>query len=343
MGICQEGIKTQIYLDDVNLYGSHAIKRQRHLVKKVIFMDIEKVHPELRERVKRMPAFNLNARPLLFLNRFMLRLTSRAKKMAGGVTMTSHKLENASVNVYTPAGKPNGGALLWIHGGGFVMGTPAMSDRECRHYAATLNIVVVAVGYRLAPKHPFPAALDDCLAAWQWLQASADKLGIDVTRIAVGGESAGGGHAASLCQRLLDAGGVQPVAQLLYYPMLDDRTAAKTELDKVGHFVWDNNSNRFGWTSYLGHAPGLATVAPYAVPARRADLGGLPPTWIGVGELDLFYEENKAYVRRLQEAGVACELYKVPQAPHGFPAVMPEAQLSKDFLAAGVAFLRGWF
>jgi acetyl esterase/lipase len=133
----------------------------------------------------------------------------------------------------------------------------------------------------------------------------------------VGGESAGGGLAASAVQRLHDAG-AHPLGQWLFCPMLDDRTAARTELDDVGHFVWNNVSNRFGWSSYLGQAPGAPEVAPYAVAARRGELSGLPPAWICVGDIELFHDEDVDYARRLEAAGVPVTLDVTSGTPHGF-------------------------
>ena len=136
------------------------------------------------------------------------------------------------------------------------------------------------------PEHPYPAALD-AHAAWTWLRGHAAA-----ERIVVGGQSAGGGLAAALVQRLYDEG-ERPRAQWLFCPMLDDRTAARRGLDDAGHRVWDNRLNRFGWRAYLGTEPGAPGVPPYAVPARRDDVAGLPDTWIGVGDIDLFHDEAR--------------------------------------------------
>jgi acetyl esterase/lipase len=121
--------------------------------------------------------------------------------------------------------------------------------------------------------------------------------------------------------------------------MLDDRTAAKRDLDQVLHPLWNNHNNRAGWAAYLGHEPGQASEPAYAVAARRLDLSGLPPAWIGVGEIDLFFEEDRTYAERLSAAGVECQLHPVPGAPHGFPVVAPQAPLSRDFSAASCRFL----
>jgi acetyl esterase/lipase len=211
----------------------------------------------------------------------------------------------------------------------------------------------VSVEYRKAPEHPFPAALDDCNAGWEWLQRNAVSLGISPARVAIGGQSAGGGLAAALVQRLHDAqstageptagepiaGGPQPIAQWLFCPMLDDRTAARLELDRVGHRVWNNRANRFGWSSYLGTTPGSPAVPPYAVPARREDLTGLPPAWIGVGDIDLFHEEDRAYAERLRAAGVEATLHVVPGAPHGFEAWAPKTNLSRAYVGSALDWL----
>jgi|GEM_PF-82061 len=236
------------------------------------------------------------------------------------------------------------GALLWIHGGGLVIGAAAQDDGWCAQLAERLGIVVVAVEYRLAPEHPFPAPLEDCVSAWRWLQDSAAARGIDPTRIAVGGQSAGGGLAAALAQRLLDDGGTQPAAQLLSCPMLDDRTAARRDLDGVRHFAWTNRDNLVGWSSYLQAAPGAeaGAVPDFAVPARRADLTGLtglPPAWIGVGDIDLFHDEDLAYAAALRAAGVECDVVVVPGAPHGFESIARGAGVTHAFHARARAWL----
>lgn len=222
-----------------------------------------------------------------------------------------------------------------------VIGSAAQDDAFCATTARELGIVVVSAEYRLAPKHPFPAALDDCLAAWNWFQNAAPRWQFDPQRIAVGGQSAGGGLAASLVQRLHDSGGVQPIAQWLFCPMLDDRTAARRELDAVAHKVWDNRHNRYGWRSFLNVEPGAEVVPAYAVPARRSDLRGLPPAWIGTGDIELFFEENRAYAERLSAAGVACTLDVVEGAYHGFESIARSARLTQDYLARARAWLAG--
>jgi acetyl esterase/lipase len=225
-------------------------------------------------------------------------------------------------------------ALLWIHGGGMVSGTALIDERSNMDFARTLGIVVVSVDYRLAPASHAPSQLDDCYAALRWLVEGADDLGIDTERIAVGGASAGGGLAAGLVLLAHDRAAPGVAFQLLVYPMIDDRTVLRDEPAVRGVRVWTPASNRYGWTSYLGMAPGSAEVSDYAAPARRADLAGLPPAWIGVGTLDLFHDEDVRYARRLRDAGVACTLDVVEGAFHGFDAVMPHKPVSRAFWRA---------
>lgn len=215
-----------------------------------------------------------------------------------------------------------------------------MEDAYLLKFVRDLGIVVISVDYRLAPDHPYPAAIEDGYTALRWVHTQAVRLHVDPERIAIGGESAGGGLAASLAHLAHDRGEVSPVFQLLVYPMLDDRSALRTDLAYSDAMTWTPKDNRFGWESYLQSPVGSATVPPYAVPARRKDLTGLPPAWIGVGTLDLFYEEATAYAERLDRCGVGCELVVVDGAFHGFDIVGHKSTLARDFRDAQVAALR---
>ena len=241
----------------------------------------------------------------------------------------------------TPAERRGRGAVLFFHGGGYVIGSNDQARFTASDLAARAGVPVLCPPYRLGPRHPFPAPLEDALAAWDRLQEGAGALGIDPARVVLGGSSAGAGLATTLSHRLLDRGGVQPAARLLIYPMLDDRTAAQTALDRPAgqarHRVWSNANNRFGWTSYLGGPPGGA-VPEGAVPARRADLRGLPPTWIGVGTSDLFLDEDRAYAGRLAEAGVEVTYLEAAGGLHGFETA--ETPMGAAFRAAQAEFLR---
>lgn len=302
-------------------------------------MDIANVHPEIRQSVRRIPPLPFYNRAFVWLLKFLARILPKRKHLKG-VTIEDRTIGNAGVRIYVPTGGLSGAGLLWIHGGGLLIGRADQDDRLCGDYARQLGLVVVSVEYRLAPEHPFPAAIDDCFEAWQWLLAHAADWGVDSYRLAIAGQSAGGGLAASLAQRILDAGGIQPAAQTLYCPMLDDRTAVDETLDGIRHRIWNNRSNRAGWSAYLGQRFGSADVPPYAVPARRENLAGLAPAWIGVGDIDLFYAEDSQYAEQLAQQGVETRFYAVPMAPHAFETFAPAATLSQDFFASNYEFLR---
>jgi acetyl esterase/lipase len=241
---------------------------------------------------------------------------------------------NSEVRVwlYRPASPADAPAVLWIHGGGYMIGSPGQDDQLCRRFSRELGAVVASVEYRLAPEHPYPEPLEDCYAALTWLSALPE---VDSSRVAIAGASAGGGLAAALSQLAHDRGDVPVAAQLLSYPMLDDRTVSRRGADKPGVRIWDNASNRFGWAAYLRDAD-----PEIAVPARRQDLAGLPPAWIGVGTLDLFHGEDIAYAERLRAAGVPCDVEEVPGAFHGFDGMAPKAKVSQEFFDSQCAMLR---
>ncbi|QFU90352.1 alpha/beta hydrolase [Amycolatopsis sp. YIM 10] len=298
---------------------------------------LEAVAPELRGSIILRLPFEISSRTMLRL----LRLAPiPPAPVPDGVTMDRRTLPGG-VEVYTydvPGRTRPSGALLWIHGGGYVAGDALSDHTACGRFARELGIPVVSVNYRLAPEHPFPAGLDDCYSALAWLHGQAGELGVDPGRIAIGGESAGGGLAAALAQRAHDRGEFGVCFQLLVYPMLDDRTTLDTTRPKT--LVWTPGSNKFGWTSYLGHAPGEHEDRPHAVPARRADLAGLPPAWIGVGDLDLFHDEDLDYARRLDQAGVDCQVEVVPGMYHGAVSLLPDAPLVQALRGSAVRALK---
>lgn len=234
-----------------------------------------------------------------------------------------------------PAGAPDVDVILYrplraakplpvflnIHGGGYMFGSAADNGPGDVRTAIEVGCLVASVEYRLAPETVAPGAVEDCYAALRWLHDNADALSLDRQRFAVGGNSAGGGLAAALALLARDRNEIPLCFQLLIYPMLDDRTAvrdAAQDNPHTGEFVWTRSSNLVGWRSLLGHEPGAPAVARYAVPAREADVAGLPPAYVTVGMLDLFLEEDIDYARRLMAAGVPTELHVLPGAYHGF-------------------------
>jgi acetyl esterase/lipase len=210
-------------------------------------------------------------------------------------------------------------ALVYIHGGGFVFGTVEADGPIATQLAADLNCVVVTVDYRLAPETRAPGSAEDCYAVLKWILDNAPTERVDPARVALWGPSAGGGLAAAVGLMARDRGGPPICFQMLIYPMLDDRTAARTDVPPhLGRYVWTNELNAFGWQALLGVPPGSPEVPAYSVPARSVDLAGLPPTYIGTAGLDLFVEENLEFARRLIVAGVPTEVHVTPGAYHGF-------------------------
>lgn len=249
-----------------------------------------------------------------------------------------------TMRVYQPAGlRSPAPALVWMHGGGMVLGSPEQDEQGSIELVRELGITVAAVRYRLALSHPAPAAVEDVVAGYLGLRAQAAQLNVDVNRIAVGGASAGGGLAAGAALMIRDRGIPLPVLQLLIYPMLDDRTVTRRDVDAATLRMWSTKSNRYGWTTYLGGEPGGETVSYYAAPARSTQLADLPPAWIGVGSLDLFHDEDVQYARRLAAAGTPSELLVVPGAFHAFDTVFPRAGVVREFRAAQIRALRGAF
>ena len=301
-------------------------------------MNAELIHPELRAAFTRLPRLPFHNRLFVAIFRMITRLAPTPAP-GPGIAIENRTMTRAGVRIYRPGRSLSKAGLLWMHGGGLISGHPAMDDGICAALARDLDLVVVSVRYRLAPRHPYPAAIDDCVEGWEWLRRSARDLGIDPTRVVVAGQSAGAGLAACLAQRILDAGSGPPAAQVLFCPMLDDRTATRYELDGIDHPLWNNRSNRAAWEWYLGRPAGLSAAPPYAVAARREDLAGLPPTWITVGDIDLFFDEDRRYADRLQEAGVACRLHISPHAPHSFQSLVPDAELSRRLFLSLYEFL----
>jgi acetyl esterase/lipase len=235
---------------------------------------------------------------------------------------------DVNVRVYEPTktipGKP---AVLWIHGGAFVLGTADQDEALCQRFVERSGAVVVSVDYRLAPEYPFPAALDDCYAALRWMQANAEQLQIDISRIAVAGASSGGSLAAALALLARDRAEVGLAFQLLLYPCLDDRliSVSSREISAAG-MIGNREEVLHGWRAYLIGASD--DVPPYAAPARATNLERLPPAYLMVGELDVLRDETVAYAMRLMEAGVKTELHVYPGAFHGFDKMVPAAPIS---------------
>jgi acetyl esterase/lipase len=307
------------------------------------------VDPELRAALEVMPPFNFSTEMLPQMRGMMVEMLKQQQANApqSDVTVEERRVPGPAgapdvrVLIYTP---PAGAAVkpgyLHIHGGGYIMGVPEMMDLQNKATAQQTDCVIVTVDYRLAPDTPHPGPVEDCYAALKWFHGNAASLGVDPNRIAIGGESAGGGLTAALGLLTRDRGEIQLAFQLLIYPMLDDRTVTRAKAHEfAGEFIWTAASNDFGWRSLLGQAPGSAGVSLYAAAARAETLAGLPPTFISVGALDIFLDENIDYAQRLLAAGVPTELHVYPGAYHGFDMAF-EADVSKRFRRDAVEALK---
>jgi acetyl esterase/lipase len=238
---------------------------------------------------------------------------------------------DVTIRIYRPQERDTLPALLWIHGGGYVLGNIENEEPSARQLALSADCVTVSVEYRLAPESPFPAPLEDCYATLSWMASTACQLGVDDTRIAIGGVSAGGGLAAGLALLARDRGEVGVIFQLLLSPMLNDCNVAPVSDTLPDSIFWSRNNNLIAWRSYLGCEPGGEGVSQYASAYRAGDLEGLPSTYIAVGDLDLFVEEDVEYAQRLMAAGVPTELHVYPGACHGIDMIAPEAGISVRF------------
>jgi acetyl esterase/lipase len=232
------------------------------------------------------------------------------------------------VRVYEPEGcSADGPVILHIHGGAFVIGSIAQDNQSCERMAVATGRPVVSVEYRLSPEHPFPAGITDCFAVYQWLTGGDCGLAIDAERIVVTGVSAGGGLAAAVALKARDANGIQPMYQLLLYPVLDDRMATPSMKALLETPLWNGRSSVHMWRHYLGPEP--ASVSPYAAPARATDVTGLPPTSIMTAELDPLRDEAIEYAQRLMRAGVPTELHVVSGAIHAFDGLAADITLAR--------------
>ena len=292
--------------------------------------------------VPRPPAGDVASRRAASADRWAL--LSAGLPQVTGVTRHDHTMTSSDgaeilLRWYAPVGGSTGAAALHVHGGGMIMGSVERDDAGTAALVEASGVPMLAVDYRLAPEFAHPVPVEDCYAALLWLVDHAGSLGVDPARTAVMGESAGGGLAAGVALLARDRSGPAIARQILVYPMLDDRT---TEPDPRfdGLVTWSYEDNLTGWQALLGGSAGTPGVSPYAAPARATDLGGLPPAYVDVGDLDIFVDEDVAYVGRLAAAGVPVELHVVAGAPHGFEGYAPGSDVVARVRADRLRVLR---
>lgn len=263
---------------------------------------------------------------------------------ARDVTIKDHRIprpdgSDLRVRVYRKIGSTTRGALLYIHGGGMIVSSIEDYDARCMHYSSHTGLPVVSVDYPLAPEAPYPAQIDDALTALSWMHASAGEMGWEPTRIGIGGDSAGGGLTAGAVLKNRDTNRLPLACQMLVYPMLDDKNVVPDPRFPKQFQMWTYVDNRTGWDAYLSGLANGADVPIYAAPARATDLGGLPPTYIDTGTLDIFHDEDIAYATRMIADGVSVEGHVWNGAPHGFDYFAPSSSLATRAWNARFAFL----
>ncbi|WP_048746620.1 alpha/beta hydrolase [Paenibacillus sp. P22] len=295
-----------------------------------------KLNPEIKEMFSYLPEViytreNLNAKRNEMNEMFA---GIAATLPANDAVLTSEKHvpgaegdPDVRIKIYEPRVKEETlPGVLYLHGGGYILGSADMMDPTLQQLVSELDCVIVSVDYRLAPEHPYPAPLDDCYAALIWFSKNAEELGVDSSRIAVIGPSAGGGLTAAVSLLARDRKGPAIAFQMPLYPMIDDRMTSKSFNQITDRRVWNDEKTQFGWKMYLGD---LDEGTQYAAPARATDLSGLPPTYTCVGDLDPFRDETIDYVTRLTQAGVPTEFHLYPGGFHGFEEYFPTAEISR--------------
>lgn len=241
------------------------------------------------------------------------------------------------IRIYKPkSATTQAPGLVYIHGGGMVMGSIEGEAASAQHLSAETGAIVVSVDYRKAPENPYPSGAEDCYSAAKWVFDNAEEIGIDPSNIGIYGGSAGGGLAIAVALMARDKGTMKFKYMMPIYPMIDDRneTSSTFEVTEVG--IWDRSGNLEAWGMYLaGNEPDH-----YAAPARAEDLSGLPPAYIDVGEMDAFRDEDAHFALRLMQSGVPCEFHIYPGAYHASEVFAPEAELSKRIWSGRVHALK---
>lgn len=295
---------------------------------------LESVDPDLRASLEAFPGFDITAEFLPIIRQFPAkppRQTPSYREVFIAPVDEERPLRCLIVDPIPDA--QNRPVLVYYHGGGFIFGSPEITLPTAQKLAEDVGCLIVLLEYRLAPEHPYPAALEDGLRVLSWLDANADRLRLDTSRIAIGGDSAGGGHAVVLTEAAYERSPINPSNLFLVYPMLDNETGAD---GTGGTRIWTAKNNRFGWASYMGSAAAVDVT----VPATIKTLQNFPPTFLATGTLDLFFDENIRFVEDLQSKGVSVEHHVFEGAYHAFDVMVPEAKISKNFHVACVNGLK---
>jgi acetyl esterase len=302
-----------------------------------MILDYAKLDPELRGALEQLPALEITRDNVLQIRELMASrpVPPSPLEVKREDLVAPSESGDVTVHVFRKSDRPRQPALLWIHGGGYIIGSAL--DERARVIAHELDCTVCSVDYRLAPEYPFPAGPEDCHAALEWMMTNGAALGIDTGRVAIGGPSAGGGMAAGVALMNRDRANHPLKLQLLLYPMIDNLHATESG-QYENHPIWNQGTSFRAWEMYLDGEPGAA-ASPYAAAARAEDLRGLPPAYVCVGSEDLFRDEDVAYAQRLMKADVPCELAVFPGLYHGGDMFVPNAAISRRLMRSVLAAL----
>ena len=291
-----------------------------------MLLDYDRIDPELRPALENFPGFEINRENVLQVREMMdgMRVEPEVEVQSDKTSISTPD-GDVDIYIFRKSDRPNQPAVLWIHGGGYIMGSA--DDARAKVFAHDCDCTVFSVDYRMAPEHPFPAGPEDCYAALSWLMNNADELGVDASKVVLGGASAGAGMAAGVALMNRDRDNFPLALQLLLYPMIDNLHATGSG-EITNHAVWNLPTSVNAWEMYLGGTPDL-DASPYAAATRAKDLSGLPATYICVGTEDLFRDEDIDYARRISEAGAPCELAVFPGMYHAGESFVPTAAVSQ--------------
>lgn len=299
-------------------------------------LDYAKIDPELLPALEDFPALDLDRGNIAKMRKILAEQPapeSPLKLIEETSTALSDGIETP-VFLFKKTERTNQPAIIWIHGGGYIFGSAY--DERARVISDFCDCTVISVEYRLAPEHPFPAGIEDCMAVLKWVNANSESLGINPAKLAIAGASAGAGMAAGVALMNRDTIDIPLCFQLLLYPMLDNLHATPSG-QYTNHPVWKRSTSFNAWEMYLNGTPG-DKASEYAAPSRAKSLKGLPPTYISVGSEDLFRDEDISFGQKLIRAEVPCEIAVFPGMYHageGFaPAAKVSQRLNQSFLVA---------
>ncbi len=293
------------------------------------------IHPSLRKRAAWMRLMPIMGKGMLRLSNRMIKLCYAGRAHTGAANYRKEKIlrpdgSKLRICIYTPKVRKQPDeklpGLLWMHGGGYALSIPEQDTGFYETFLKAADCVIVAPDYTKSCDKCYPAAVDDCYLALQWMHENADRLGIDKEKLMAGGESAGGGLTVAVCLMARDKGEIKLNFQMPIYPMIDYRkTPSSTDNRAPG---WNSKQNDAAWKMYLGDALSRGEVSKYASPALEHDYHGLPRMFGYVGDLDPFYSETLTYAESLRKAGVGVSVLTVRGCFHGFDAICPKSPCS---------------